>query len=209
MESGLAGFMEGRIMRRSALPTADLSIRKLSAAEALSRGSRFDVKFLDSVVIEPNLWPTSAVLDWYNVLSRINTVGNRDRRLAEAEQIIRSRLSFQGTTMGFSTEKTDWLWWLMVKADTNAVRTVNSFLKAEKWKEDIPKLQRGAIGRQHKGHWSTTANAWESWRLTILEEIRSGPCKGNHCGFIKQCAKVTEVGRGTLRRKHDVWLACR
>ena len=33
----LRGFIEGRIVRRSALPTADLAIRKLAAIDALSR----------------------------------------------------------------------------------------------------------------------------------------------------------------------------
>ena len=36
MTSGLRGFIEGRVVRYSSLPTADLSIRKLAALEALS-----------------------------------------------------------------------------------------------------------------------------------------------------------------------------
>ncbi|MDH4231515.1 MAG: MG2 domain-containing protein [Nitrospirota bacterium] len=191
MEGGLAGFIEGRIVRYSALPTADLSIRKLGAAEALSRGSRFDVKFLDSVVIEPNLWPTSAVLDWYNVLSRSAAVPDRERKLAEAEQIIRSRLSFQGTSMGFSTEKTDRLWWLMVSTDSNAVRTVISFLNAEKWKEDMPRLLHGAVGRQHKGHWSTTtANAWGILALEkFSKKFEAVPVKGTSVASLNSVQK--------------------
>jgi alpha-2-macroglobulin len=180
MEKGLAGFIEGRIRRYSALPTADLSIRKLSAAEALSRGKRFNPGLLDSISVEPNLWPTSAVLDWCNILSRTNRIPNRDKRLSEAEQIIRSRLTFQGTTMGFSTEKTDSLWWLMVSGDSNAVRTIISFMNQKSWREDMPRLMRGAMARQYWGHWlTTTANAWGVLALDeFARKFESAPVKG-------------------------------
>jgi alpha-2-macroglobulin len=63
--------------------------------------------------------------------------------------------------MGFSTDRSDALWWLMVSVDTNAVRLLLSELSSPEWKADIPRLVRGALGRQHHGHWDTTvANAW-------------------------------------------------
>ncbi len=161
MEEGLKGFVEGRVIRYSSLPTADLSIRKLAAVEALSRTGKAEPKMLGSIMLEPNLWPTSAVLDWTNLLSRIKDIPDREKRLKEAEQIIRSRLNFQGTVMGFSTESSDNLWWLMLSADVNAVKSVLTFLNRESWKEDMPRLVRGALGRQHRGYWGlTTANAW-------------------------------------------------
>jgi uncharacterized protein YfaS (alpha-2-macroglobulin family) len=161
MLAGLQGFVEGRIVRYSALPTADLTIRKLAAIEALSRSQRAQPGHVSSITIEPNLWPTSSVLDWFNILSRMPTLRNRATRLAEAQQILRTRLNFQGTTMGFSTEGTDYLWWLMVSVDENAVRLLLSELNVLEWKSDIPRLVRGALGRQHSGHWMTTvANAW-------------------------------------------------
>jgi uncharacterized protein YfaS (alpha-2-macroglobulin family) len=161
MEDGLKGFIEGRIIRYSSLPTADLSIRRIAAMEALSRTGKAEAKMLGSIMLEPNLWPTSAVIDWLNVLVRVQDIPNRDVRLKEAEQIIRSRLNFQGTTMGFSTEGTDYLWWLMVSADVNAVRSVLAFLQFDSWNQDMPRLVKGALGRQYKGAWAlTTANAW-------------------------------------------------
>ncbi len=161
MEEGLKGFIEGKVVRYSSLPTADLSIRKVAAAEALSRSGKAEPRFLDSITIEPNLWPTSAVIDWTNLLLRVKDIPNREKRLKEAEQIVRSRLNFQGTTMGFSTEGMDNLWWLMVSADVNAVKSVLTFLNFDSWREDMPRLVRGALGRQYKGIWNlTTANAW-------------------------------------------------
>ena len=161
MESGLKKFIEGSIRRGSPIPTADLNIRKLSAFEALSRGGKVSADLLSSIPIEPNLWPTSAVIDWLSILQNMREIPNRGGRMEEAEQIIRSRLNFQGTVMGFSTEGTDCLWWLMVSNDVNAVRVILAVLKSEKWKEDMPRLVQGALSRQKKGTWDLTlANAW-------------------------------------------------
>lgn len=161
MLNGLKGFIEGRVTRYSLLSAADLSIRKMSALEALSRSGKADSNLLGSITIEPNLWPTSAVIDWINVLLRMKGIPDREKKLKESEQIIRSRLNFQGTTMGFSTERTDYLWWLMVSADLNAVKSILALLSFETWKEDMPRLVRGTLGRQYKGAWNTTiANAW-------------------------------------------------
>jgi alpha-2-macroglobulin len=167
MTAGLRGFIEGRVIRYSALPTADLSIRKVAAAEALSRYEKIDPGLLSSITVDPNLWPTSAVIDWLNVLKAVPGLRNRDSRLKEADQVLRSRLLFQGTTMGFSTERTDGLWWLMTSTDRNAVRLVLSVLNAPAWQEDLPRLIRGVLGRQTNGHWDTTvANAWGTQALT-------------------------------------------
>ncbi len=161
MRAGLKGFVEGRVVRYSSLPTTDLSIRKVAAVEALTRVGPVEPGLLSSIVVEPNLWPTSAVIDWFNIFQRLPDFPRRSERLKEAEQIVRSRLNFQGTTMGFSTERTDFLWWLMVSNDCNAVRLVLSVLNSPGWKEDLPRVARGALGRQQQGRWDTTvANAW-------------------------------------------------
>ncbi|MGQ0656643.1 MAG: alpha-2-macroglobulin family protein [Chromatiales bacterium] len=161
MREGLIKFVKGQITRGSALPTADLSIRKMAALEAASRYEVIDPTLLSSINIEPNLWPTSAVIDWTNVVARTDQIERRQERMEEAQQIIRSRLNFQGTTMGFSTERDDYLWWLMVSADSNANRAILSLLDATQWQQDLPRMVRGSLGRQRRGHWSTTvANAW-------------------------------------------------
>jgi len=166
MRKGLAGFVEGRVLRYGALPTADLAIRKVAAIEALARYGDAVPSMFDSIGIEPNLWPTSAVLDWLNALNRMPGVRARDARRAEAIGIIRARLNFQGTTMGFSTERSDALWWLMISADVNAVRALLALLDEPAWGEDLPRMARGALERRHRGHWSTTtANAWGTLAL--------------------------------------------
>jgi uncharacterized protein YfaS (alpha-2-macroglobulin family) len=161
MRSGLQGFVEGRVIRYSDLRTMDLSIRKLAAIEALSREGAVDNRWFDSFTIEPNLWPTSAVLDWLAILKRAPGVPMQAARLEEAQQIIRSRLNFQGTTMGFSTERNDALWWLMISGDVNSNRALLALYDLDSWRPDVPRLVQGTLGRQLSGHWNTTvANAW-------------------------------------------------
>jgi hypothetical protein len=158
---GLVRFVTGRIRRESVWPAPDLSIRKLAAIEALSRLGAAEASMLTSIELEPQLWPTSAVIDWLGLLQRQTDVPRRAPRIDEARQILRSRLDFQGTTMGFSGERNDALWWLMVSGDVNAARAVLTLLEAPGWREDLPRMMRGLLGRQRRGHWdTTTANAW-------------------------------------------------
>jgi uncharacterized protein YfaS (alpha-2-macroglobulin family) len=91
----------------------------------------------------------------------VKGIPDSEKRITEAEHIIRSRLNFQGTKMSFSTEHTDFLWWLMVSNDVNAVRLILSMKDETKWIEDMPRIVQGALSRQRKGAWDlTTANAW-------------------------------------------------
>ena len=188
METGLRGFVEGSITRGSPLATADLSIRKLAAMEALSRVDRMEPRLLGSIAIEPNLWPTSALIDWINILLKEEKIPNRGARLQTADQILRSRLNFQGTTMTFSTERSDALWWLMVSNDVNAVRTVLTLLPLKGWKEDMARVVQGALGRQKRGRWDLTlANAWgvlamEKFSKAFESEPVSGASAGRLSG---------------------------
>ncbi len=161
MQNALKLFVQGRIVRGSALPTADLTIRKVAAIEALSRYGMADRSMLDSITVEPALWPTSTVLDWVGILRRVAGIRQADAQRNAALQILRTRLNFQGTIMGFSTERSDALWWLMISSDSNANRMLLAVLDRPEWLEDIPRLVRGALARQQSGHWNTTvANAW-------------------------------------------------
>jgi hypothetical protein len=161
LEAALRRFAEGSLVRDSALPTTDLSLRKLAAIEALSRHGQDVARLLDSVAIEPTLWPTSALLDWWAILHRVPSLPNRAARLGEVEQLVRARLNVQGTSLGFSNERGDGLWWLMVSSDVNAVRLILHLLEAGQWQDDLPRLMRGALARQRRGVWDlTVANAW-------------------------------------------------
>ena len=161
MERGLIAFVEGRIQRDFWSPQKDLDVRKLAALEALSRYGKAQGRMAGSITIAPNQWPTSAVIDWLNILKRVPDVPKRDERLAEATQILKSRLSFQGTKAVFSTEKDDYWWWLMTNGDVNTARLMLAVIDDPAWASDMPRLANGFIARQQKGAWhTTTANLW-------------------------------------------------
>ncbi|MFZ4480872.1 MAG: alpha-2-macroglobulin family protein, partial [Rhodoferax sp.] len=161
MERGLASFVEGRIQREFWSPRKDLDVRKLAAIEALSRYGKAQARMLGSITMAPNQWPTHAVIDWLNILKRVAAVPERDKRLAEANQILRSRLSFQGSRLMFGTERDDYWWWLMQNADVNGARLILAVMDDPAWKDDMGRLVGGFIGRQQQGAWhTTTANLW-------------------------------------------------
>ncbi len=166
MESGLIAFVEGRIKRNLWSPFStdaqrQLDVRKLAALEALTRDNKATARMLQSMQVLPNQWPTSAVIDWMLILKRVPSIPERHTRLAEADQILRSRLNYQGTRLDFSTEKDDFWYWLMASGDGNAARLLMAVLDDPAWKDEAPRLVIGALQRQSKGHWlTTTANVW-------------------------------------------------
>lgn len=166
MLDGLTAFVEGRIERKFWSPRADLDVRKLAAIEALSRYGRATPKMLGSINLIPNQWPTAAVIDWFNILKRVKNVPDQAKRLDEAQQILRSRLTYAGTTLRFSNEADDFWWWLMDSADANAARLILAVLDEPGWKDDIPRMVVGSLARQRSGAWlTTTANLWGSLAL--------------------------------------------
>lgn len=166
MLDGLGAFVEGRIERKFWSPRADLDVRKLAAVEALSRYGRAQPKMLGSINLTPNQWPTAAVIDWLNILRRVPGVPEQAKRLEEAQQILRSRLTYAGTTLRFSNEGDDFWWWLMDSADANAARLILAVLDDPAWRDDLPRMVVGSLGRQRGGAWlTTTANLWGSLAL--------------------------------------------
>jgi hypothetical protein len=180
LDDGLRKFVEGKIRRGSEIPRPDLTLRKLAALEALSRRGHADPPLVSTIAAEPNLWPTSGVLDWWNVLRRVNGIPQRAAKLDEAERVVRARLNVQGTTMGFSTDASDRLWWLMISNDVNAVRLVLTALDAGVWKDELPRIVRGTVGRQQRGAWDlTVANAWGALALEkFAREYERTPVAG-------------------------------
>ena len=161
MERGLIAFVEGRIQRDFWSPRKDLDVRKLAAIEALSRYGQARGRMLGSITLAPNQWPTHAVIDWLNILQRVQDVPERDKHIAQAHQILRARLSYQGTKLVFSTERDDYWWWLMQNGDVNTARLLLTVMDDPAWKDDLGRLANGFIGRQQNGAWhTTTANLW-------------------------------------------------
>jgi len=166
MERGLTAFVEGRIQRDFWSPRKDLDLRKLAAIEALSRYGKAQGRMLASITLAPNQWPTHAVIDWVNILKRVADAPERDKRLQEGLQILRSRLSYQGTKLIFSTEQDDTWWWLMQNGDVNTARLMLTVMDDPAWQGDMARLANGFIARQQGGAWhTTTANLWGALAL--------------------------------------------
>ncbi len=193
MLEGLAAFVEGRIERRFWAPRADLDVRKLAALEALSRHGRAHARMLGSIHLTPNQWPTAAVIDWLNLLRRVPGIPEQAKRLNEAQQILRSRLTYAGSTLRFSQEEGDFWWWLMDSADANAARLILAVLDEPGWRDDLPRMVVGSLARQRGGAWlTTTANLWGALALDKFSaRFESAPVAG-------QTVATLEAG-GTAR----------
>lgn len=163
MEDGLAGFVEARFKAPLWSPAAtDAQLAaKLLALEALTRAGRKPTKAAAALEVEPLRLPSSALIDWYLVLKRLPELPQRAVKLAAVERELRNRMSYSGGRLGFTTEKSDYWWWLMVSGDSNAFRLIEAVSDEPGWREDLPKLLRGALERQARGRWfTTTANTW-------------------------------------------------
>lgn len=161
MLDGLERFVTGRLSRRSWAPREDRDWRRLAALAALSRYGRARPAMLDAVRIDPANWPTSTLIDWYRLTLRMQDMPQREARRAEAEQLLRARLTLSGTRLDLNGGARDDLWWLMSSDDTNAARLLELASEDPAWHDDVGRLALGLIGRQRNAAWSTTAaNAW-------------------------------------------------
>lgn len=167
VERGLIAFVNGRIQREFWSPRKDLDVRKIAAIEALSRYGKAKASMLDSISITPNQWPTHAVIDWVHILQSIEDLPDRDKRLSQAKQILRSRITYQGTKLIFNAESDDYWWWMMENGDVNSARLLLMAVNDPEWDADIGRLASGLIARQKNGTWlTTTANYWGSMALS-------------------------------------------
>ncbi|MFT3849285.1 MAG: alpha-2-macroglobulin family protein [Propionivibrio sp.] len=172
MERGLTAFVEGRIKPEHWSPQSDLAVRKLAAIEALTRRGQKPLSALSSLEIEPLRLPTSALIDWYLIAKRVADLPERAEKLAAAERELRNRLSYIGGRLVFTSERSDYWWWLMVSGDANAFRLIEAVLDDPAWRDDLPALVQGAMLRQQRGRWLTTvANVWATIALDRFGRI--------------------------------------
>ena len=97
---------------------------------------------LGSIIIEPNLWPDRDGDRMVEHPAAPDDVPDRARRLAEAEQIMRSRLNWQGTGAHLSGGH---CWWLMTDTESNMLRLVLLLLDNNLWHDDVPRVMQGAV----------------------------------------------------------------
>ena len=163
---GLAAFVDGRLQRRFWSPRPDMDLRRLAALEALARHGRAQPRQLATLRGQPEAWPTAALIDWVSLLKRLPALPDGARQLAQAQQILRARLTASGSQLVLSADDGNTAWWLMDSADGNANRLVLALLDDAAWQADLPRLVQGALARQQRGAWATTtANLWGTLAL--------------------------------------------
>ncbi len=162
MLQALNGYVEGRSKDNDWAPTGDASLyRRINALSALARYGEKPTRAAAALDLDLLRLPTSALIDWVQVLAALNELPQRDKKLAEARQELRNRLSYAGSRLVFTSEREDYWWWMMLSADANAFRLIDAMLDVPEWQDDLPRLLQGALERQVRGSWqTTTANAW-------------------------------------------------
>jgi alpha-2-macroglobulin len=171
MLQGLTAFVEGKLQRNYWSPIKSDEVRRINALEALSRYGKATPAMLSTVNVTPNVWPTSALIDWIAIVQRVETP-KREQWLSEATTVLRARMNFNGTRITFDDEKRDDWWWLMTNADVNAAKLVlaamDNKLGIAEWLQDMPRLVNGLVARQERGVWhTTTANLWGTLALEV------------------------------------------
>lgn len=163
MKSALRSFVGGNL-RVPDGGGSDLVPRRMSAIAALAAAggeTGADPALLAGIEIEPSLWPTHTVLDWWQVLRRTPAVPDREARMREAEGVLRARLDLSGTTLAFAADRRGRFGDGFGSEDVDALRLVQGAVESGAFADDQGRLMRGALARQSKGAWlGTVANAW-------------------------------------------------
>lgn len=178
---GLAAFVEGRLERRHWSPRPDDEPRRIAALATLARYGKATPRQLGTVDGRNlSTWPTHVVVDWLVLHQRMTDAPDRIAQIAAAQNQLRSRLSFAGTTLRFVNEESDAWWWLMGSGDATAARAILALVDDPGWKEDLPRLVVGTLARQERGAWfNTTANLWGALALEKFSaRFESQPVKG-------------------------------
>jgi uncharacterized protein YfaS (alpha-2-macroglobulin family) len=169
MRNSLTDFVEGRLEREEWSPYSDTAWRRISALAALSRMGAFQPRMLDSIDIDPAQWPSAVLVDWTMILLRSPDLPSQATYLQQAKQLLRARLTRQGTALVLSDSTADEGWWLMSNRETTQARLLIAMMDQSDWARDVPLLAMGLLGMQQGGAWSTTtANLLGSQAIALF-----------------------------------------
>lgn len=166
MLTGLVSYVEGRIPFEDwRLRELDDAHRRLEVLSLLATYGRLKPAHLEPLKIDPPRWTTSMLVNWFDVLRHGRGLPRQAERLAQAESLLRSRLTLQGSALLLSDGEYN-SWWLYENDAAVIARLMLSTMDLPAWREDQPRLIRGLLMRQREGHWSTTvANMWGGFAL--------------------------------------------
>ncbi len=172
MIAGLTGFVGGRVARphdnmivvekgKGIVGTASFSgegaSRRLAAVAALMTAGAATPAMVEPLSVAPDAWPTATLIDWLTVL-RLPGIADAAGKAAQAENVLRNRLDLQGTRLTIT--RADDPWQLLSSPDLTAARLLQAVVALPGWRADVPRIARGLMLDQSRGHWDTTpANA--------------------------------------------------
>ena len=179
-----------RTLHAGRAKVADWAPQDVSVALALSLQATLienePARALERVVSPQDmaLLPTTALVDWVRYLLASPKDAKRSDALKEAASALRARYDVQGTRLNWRNEARENWWWFMWNGNVAAARTawiVNRWsMEDATWRDELPLLVTGLVGRQQQGHWSTTtANVWGSIALADFARAReAAPVSG-------------------------------
>ncbi|KHD89048.1 MAG: lipoprotein [Bdellovibrio sp. ArHS] len=174
MLGALSGYAEGRIKEEEAFSRSDETLKKISSFEALSRYRRLNLDLLTSIDYQPNQWPLYTLVEWYQIHLWEKDIPQRVRKLADLENLLRSRFIFSSKRLQLKEEGRESMSWLMRDSEGAILRLILATLPSEGWKNDVPRLYQGALARQTGSAWLlTTDNAWGAVVMRKMHSVYS------------------------------------
>jgi len=170
--AGLTGFVGGKVARshdnmlvvekgKGIVGTASFdgegASRRLGAVAALLSADAATPAMVEPLSVAPDAWPTATLIDWVTVL-RLPGIPDGPGKLMQALNVLRARLDLQGTRLTIT--RADDQWQLLSSPDLTAARLLQAVVGLPDWRADVPRIARGLMLDQSRGHWDTTpANA--------------------------------------------------
>ncbi len=157
MIEALKAVIDGRLRHED---YGDLRLQRLTAFNALARAGAATPAMLGQIGLAPRDMQTSTLADYIVALDKVPGLANGPALKADAQNVLRSRLVYEGTRLDLS-DQGNAPWWLMSSGDESAIKAVIATLGRPGWNDDSAKMMVGVALRQSRGHWDTpTANAW-------------------------------------------------
>jgi uncharacterized protein YfaS (alpha-2-macroglobulin family) len=167
LEAALSGRLTCDTWWNKQLESSSTDQDRILTMEILSRFGKFAPAMLSTVPLAPNTWASETVAAWHRLLKRAPQIQGRDAHLKQAENILRARVNFQGTTMNLqNVATTEGNWALFTSPDQEALQVFAVALEEPSWAQDAGRMARGLLGRLKHGHFDTTlANSWAVTRM--------------------------------------------
>lgn len=159
MIDAMKAVVEGRLRRENG-GDGDERLNRVAALGALARNGAATPAMLGQIGIAAGEMPTALLADWIAAIDGIPGLANGPALRTEAENILRTRLVYEGSRLDLA-DQDNAPWWMMTSGDEMAIRALIAVLGRPGWQDDTPRMMLGAAFRQQRGHWDTTpANAW-------------------------------------------------